>query len=172
MAESLWNALDTYLSTQLLAEMGQASAYEALVITQVETAPIWDPQDWAKNYTAPFLIVASYEARSEVAGHDGGAMLKRNVEYGVTVVGVTEGTPAVAKADAATLIHRVEKVLSSLTFAGVTADDGSLLRGRPRSANGRLFASTIEIWPRPSHSQANIRYGVGVTAFTVAGMNV
>lgn len=172
MAESLWNALDTYLATQLLSAMGQASAYETLVITQVETAPVWDPQEWAKNYTVPFLIVASYEARSEVAGHDGGAMLKRNVEYGVTVISVVEGTPAIAKASAGILIHRVEKVLSGLTFAGVTADDGSLLRGRPRSANGRLFASTIEIWPRPSHNQPNYRYGVGITAFTVAGMNV
>lgn len=170
MAESLWNALDDYLAVQLLAGMGSASAYATLQITQVETAPIWDPQDWNRLYTPPFLIVATFTSRSVVAGHDGGT--KRDVEFAATVVSVTEGTPSAAKADAATLIHRVEKVLAGITFAGVTATDGSLLRGRPRGSNGRLFESSIEIWPKTSHNQANIRYGVGITAFTIAGLNL
>ena len=172
MAESLWNALDDYLAAQLLAGLGNASSYTTLKITQVETAPIYDPQDWLKLYTVPFLIVATYTARSVVAGHDGGAMTKRDTEYGVTVASVTEGTPAQAKQNAAILVHRVEKLLAGLTFAGVTADDGSLLRGRPRGANGRLFESSIEIWQRPSANQPNLRYGVGITAFTVAGFNL
>ncbi len=62
--------------------------------------------------------------------------------------------------------------MSTIAFASVTADNGSLLRGRPRSANGPLFESRIEIWPRPINSQPNLRYGVGITAFTVAGLNL
>lgn len=172
MAESLWNALDDYLATQLLAGLGSASDYTTLVVTHVETAPIYDPQDWIKLYTVPFLIVTTYTARSVISGHDGGTTIKRDTEYAVTIVSVTEGTPAEAKQNAATMVHRVERLLSTLTFAGVTSDNGSLLRGRPRSANGRLFESSIEIWPRPSNSQPNLRYGVGITAFTVAGLNI
>lgn len=108
MAESLWNALDDYLAAQLLAGLGSGSSYATLEITQVETAPMYDPQDWVRLYTVPFLIVATYTARSSVAGHDGGTMIKRDTEYGVTVASVTEGTPSEAKRNAAILVHRVE----------------------------------------------------------------
>lgn len=172
MAESLWNALDDYLAAQLLAGLGSSSGFSTLKITQVETAPIYDPQEWTQRYTTPFLIVTTYSARSVVSGHDGGSTIKRDTEYGVTVASVCDGAPAEAKRNAAILVHRVERLLSTMTFAGATADNGSLLRGRPRAANGRMFESSIEIWPRPSNSQPNLRYGVGITAFTVMGMNV
>ncbi len=172
MEESLWNALDEYLAAQLLAGLGIASDYETLVITQVETSPIWDPQDWAKLYTAPFLIVATFASRSAVAGHDGSETIKRDTEYAVSLLSVTEGDPKTAKRNSAILIGRVEKLLSTIRFDGVTTTGGSLLRGRPRNANGRMFESNIEIWPHPSHSQPNYRYGVGITAFTAAGLNI
>lgn len=172
MAESLWVGLDDYLAAQLLTGMGSASAYTTLVITEVATLAQIDVQDWSKLYTAPFQIVMSFQSRSQPAGHDGSSTVKRDVEYLVTVVNVVEGTPSVATMNAKILIHRTEKLLSTLSFAGVTADDGSLLRGRPKGNGGRMFMSDVELFQRPSNSQSNLRYGVGITAFSIAGLTV
>lgn len=170
MAESLWNALDDYLAAQLLGELGSAGDYTTLIVTSVDSHAQIDVQDWAKTYTTPFQIVMSFQARSQPAGHDDSSTIKRDVEYTVTVISVVEGVPAIATRDAKILVHRTEKFLSTLLFSGVSADDGSLLRGRPKTAGREFFASDIELFQRPSSSQSNIRYGVGITAFSVAGL--
>lgn len=171
MAESLWNSLDDYLAAQLLAGMGSAGSYTTLVVTQVDKLAQVDVQDWTKNYTAPFQIVMSFQSRAVAAGHDGSSTIKRDVEYSVVVINVCEGAPAVATRDAKILVHRTEKLLATLNFAGVSADDGSLLRGRPRGSNS-MFASVVELFPHPSQNRSNLRYGVGTTAFSIQGLTV
>jgi hypothetical protein len=169
--ESLWNALDDYLATQLLAALGSAGSYATLRITQVDKLAQVDVQDWTKSYAAPFQIVMSFQSRAVAAGHDGSSTIKRDVEYSVVVISVCEGTPADATRDAKILVHRTEKLLATLNFAGVAATDGSLLRGRPRGSSS-MFASVVELFPHPSQNRANLRYGVGTTAFSITGLTV
>lgn len=170
MSESLWVAVDTYLKEQLLAELGSAGDYSTL---QVQNVYVWaqtHPSEWA-NLQTPFQVIMSFDSSAVPAGHDGESTIKRQQSYQVVVLSVVDGTAENATRDAKILAHRTEKLLATLRWAGITADDGSKA-SRPRAGNRNLLATGIELYPRPSSSQPDSRYGVAVTAFTVTGLTV
>ena len=169
--ESLWNALDDYLAAQLLAAMGSAGSYTTLIIAETEASALIDVQDWPKEFTTPFQIVESVDSISTLAGHDGGNTVKRAVDYSVRILSVCDGTRVVATRNAKTLIWRTEKLLATLNFATVRANDGSALRGRPRGEN-RIFSSGVKLFPHPSNSRPGLYHGVDVTDFSITRMTV
>lgn len=171
MAESLWNTVDDYLKTQLLAHLGDGGDYATLT---VQNAYIWaqtDPSEWNQIGT-PFQVVMSYQSRAQAAGHDGSSTIKREQEYLATILSVVDGDAETATANAKTLAGRVEKLLASLSWAGVTATDGSKASRPKRGSRGAMFATQVELYPRPSNTLPGQKWGVAVTAFSVPGITV
>lgn len=167
--ESLWNAADAYLATQFLANLGRSGLYGTLQVQEVYVWAQTEPAEWSKLET-PFQVVMGQRSTARPAGHDGSTVLKMEMEYPYTVLSVVTGDRTTATRDAKILAHRVERLLSSLRFDGIVAEDGSKASRPRRGSAGAMYATQIELIPRGSHNQPDAKYGVAVTVFSLNGI--
>lgn len=166
--ESLWNAIDDYVAVELLKALGADSDYPDLQVAEVRKMAQFDTTDLAMMQL-PACIVMSWECRTEFNKH-GTTPPPRDMRYSVVVFGVVEAEgkqlPVIneqATRDAKTLLHRIEKALTVMTF-GVTTDDGTAKKFVPGEAR---MQSSVNLWQRSSTRTG--RYGVSTTGFTVGG---
>lgn len=167
MAESLWNAAEEYLATQLLSGMGPASSYADLKLTTVKRWAQFDVANF-KNCVLPFGIIMSFDGRAQAAGVDGSATIKRVNGYTAAIICVTDGTREQATIDAKTLEWRTANLLSTLRFGTVTADDGSKMSKVISAGEGQMFRSNISLWDKPT-TNADLVYGLSAVYFTLIG---
>lgn len=170
MSESLWNAADDYLATQILANMGSAGSYTTLKLASVEKWAQFDVIDF-QGMTTPFGIVMSYRNNSVPAGHSGESRIQTNETYDVVICLVTDGTRSTATANAKTLAWRLTKFVRGLRITGLTSDDGSKI-DRVIRGDGNMFAAQINLWDKPSSMNADSVYGMAAIAFRLQGTTV
>ena len=170
MSESLWNAADDYLATQILANMGSAGSYTTLKLTSVEKWARFDPIDF-RNITTPFAVIVSYRNEVVPAGHSSESRSQTNDTFSISVLLVTEGTLSVATTNAKILAWRLQKFLRELRITGLTSDDGSkvdrLVRG-----DKSMFVTEIALWDKPSTINSDSVYGIAEVAFRLQGITV
>lgn len=168
MSESLWNAGEAYLKTQILADMGAAGDYTTLVLDSTYIWGKWGVEELEK-LTLPVCIITSYRGLANQAGHSGSSRIQTNDQYSVIVSFVCGGTREAATINAKTLLWRGLKLFRTLRFAGISADDGSKL---DRVIHGdAMFRYGVDIWPKPS-STADSVYGLSYIDFDLRGTTV
>lgn len=107
MSESLWNDIDGYLETNLLADLGAGSGYGSLFVAQVHNTHQWTPERW----TLPAVAFNGNEAASRYGTqHDGYPQEEPTYEYVVTAV-VKESAEATARTNAKILCARLRESL-------------------------------------------------------------
>jgi len=167
VAESLWNAAEEYLATQLLTGMGPASSYSSLKLTAVKRWAQFDVVNF-KNCALPFGIIMSFDGRAQAAGVDGSTTIKRVNAYTTAIICVTDGTREQATIDAKTPEWRTANLLATLRFGTVTAADGSKLSKVISAGEGQMFRSNISLWDKQT-SQSDSVYGISAVYFTLIG---
>lgn len=167
MSESLWNAVDTYVAANLSLDMAAGGSYTTLVLQSVNTWAVFDAMDF-EGKAFPFAVVSSRDGDAQPAGHIGSTRTITDEVYNVIITLVCEGTKASATADAKTLLWRTLKLLRTLRFSGISADDGSVVQSVIRPERGPMFRFGADLYSRPTVSADSV-YGVSWVLFSVRG---
>lgn len=167
MSESLWNAVDSYVATNLSTDMAAGGTYTTHVLQSVNTWAFFDTIDF-EGMDLPFAIITSRNGDAQPAGHIGSTRTITDEVYNVIITLVCEGTKATATVDAKTLLWRAMKLMRTLRFKGISADDGSAVQSVVRPENGPIFRFGVDLYSRPTVSADKV-YGVSWIVFGVRG---
>lgn len=151
MGESLWHDLDAWQVALIDEAMGQDSDYATLKLERVDTALVWDWQEWTE-WPKPAVAVVSFALDREPGPHgDGNAHFTK--QYHTIWLALTEGTQANAKRDAKILMARLEASLrESYKQAFTIAPDSNgenlvnLHLGRGELSATRIPNSSDDMW--------------------------
>jgi len=156
MSDVLWNDIDAYLQTHLLADLGPASAlYTTLLVTEVKVGERLD----LDHVTAPALFVYGRDADYSGGPHGDGDVHTDTV-YPYTIGVLASGASiTVAVANVKTILRRVRTCIEDHHgLAGLTASDGetvsrthlidayALLRGPAKGTYLGLGALSLEVY--------------------------
>lgn len=141
---SLWADIDTYLATEVLAEMGSAGAYSTLKVRQVLVDDLMGPDEAAKLDAYPIVLVRSHKATQQPGAHGGGRVNVENIyEYVMIAVSISDGMRK-AKQDAQELRRRMREFLRTrLSLGGLTSADGEHVQKL------NWLDSHLEVWQQP-----------------------
>jgi len=158
---SLWADIDTYLATELLAELGSAGNYTSQVVKQVIVDDIMDFTGATKADNYPLVIVRSSTASQAPGPHGGGSARVENT-YEYSIVGVLKATgQAQCKRDVQELRRRLREFLKTRLALGglMSTDDGERVQ---KVTWGR---SLLEVWA--NEKQPGTYFGVTAMEFKV-----
>lgn len=157
---ALWSDIDTYLETQLLAELGRGGTYTTLVVRQVLVDDLMGFDDVIKLAAFPAVLVRSHHASQAPGPHGGGVINVENTyDYSLVAIIKSEGQRK-AKQDVQEMRGRLRDFLKvRLSLGGLTATDGERVR---KTEWGR---SDIEVWA--NGNQPGAFYGVVAMDFKV-----
>ena len=164
MAESLWIAIDEHLCTTFDDALRYTETYP--VQTVIATA-IQSVRDW-ETWPLPALAVVGVRVRRAPGGHGGptgtlGGQVQLGLHYDkemtYRIVAIGEGKQTDATLFAKTLEKRIEATLRGLSWAGVVADDGEVIR------QWSVDGSDIAVFPKPRAD--NTWYGLAIVSLTV-----
>lgn len=164
MTSCLWADIDTYLETQLLAELGAGGLYSTLVVQQVIVDDVWGLDEAIKNNAFPLVLVRSNQGTQSPGAHGGGAVRVEN-SYEYMLVGIVRASgKREAKAGAQEMRRRFREFLRTrLSLGGLTAGDGE------RVQKIVWGGSQLEVWGRADRD-AGTYYGVAALDFKVMTM--
>lgn len=149
---SLWADIDTYLATELLAEMGAGGLYTTLITKQVLVDDLMGPDEAEKLSSYPVVFVRSREVKEKTGQHGNGRVnIENTYKYVVIAVAISNGQRQ-AKQDAQELRRRLREFLRTrLSLGGLTSGDneyvqkvvwgGSFLEMKPLTEGNNVFCS-------------------------------
>lgn len=158
---SLWADIDTYLATELLAELGSGGSYTSQVVRQVILDDIMDFTGATKLDNYPVVLVRSSTATQAPGPHGGGSAKVENT-YDYQIVGVLKASgQAQCKRDVQEMRRRLREFLRTrLALGGLTStDDGERVQ---KVTWGR---SLLEVWA--NEKQPGTFFGVTALEFKV-----
>ena len=163
MAETLWIAIDEHLCGKLDDALRYTETYPAQTVIATSIQSIRDWEQWQ----LPALAIVGVRLRRSPGGHDGGGVLGSAIplrlhydkEMTYRVVAIGAGKQAEATQFAKTMEKRIEAALRALTWQGVTADDGEVIR------SWSVDGSDITVLPKPQSDQ--VWYGLAVVGLTI-----
>lgn len=123
MAESIWNAIDEYLSDHIKNNLGLQSSYTTLPIETAIATAIQSVRDW-EEWQLPAVAIVGTRARRTFGGHKGDGKRHYDKSLPYRIVAIVEGDQATATTKAKTLEKRLEVMTHTLQFNTIVADDG------------------------------------------------
>lgn len=157
---SLWADIDTYLATELLAELGTSGSYNTLQVRQVVIDDLLDFEKAIKLGNYPSVIVQSSLATQAPGPHGGGtARIENTYDYSLVAICKSNGQ-AQCKQDIQELRRRFREFLRTrLALGGLEATDGESVQ---KVLWGR---SLLEVWV--NEKQPGTYFGVTAMEFKV-----
>ncbi len=119
----MWNAIDTYLSTHLLADLGAAGAYVTLQIKSVNNTDQWTPDGWA----LPAITFNGSDMQVEARVHMDGRMHHDNLYPYVLAAVTAADTQATARQQAKTMAMRLQAFARDHYTVGGVAVGGEVV---------------------------------------------
>ncbi len=153
MAESIWIAIDEYLTVHIESQLGLQSSYTTVQIESTIATAIQSVRDW-EQWQLPAVAIVGTRVRRSFGGHKGDGKRHYDKAMPYRLVAIVEGTQAGATAQAKVLEKRLEVMTHTLQFNAVVADDGE------RVQKWSVGQSDVMVMAKPRSDQ--LWYGLAI----------
>lgn len=158
---SLWADIDTYLETEVIAEMGRGGEYTTLLLQESRIDDYWQLDKIDKENKFPFAFFRGYEMTQTPDGFGDGELHTSNTYPYVWVCAIKATSKRQAKVQAQEMLSRMRKFMRKRpTFRGLITTDTERISVVP------IGKATVEIIGRLDQTSGTF-YGMAILFFAI-----